>query len=164
MFSKGQANHQDGFEENKEYQVKKTNKSVYKLSERFKQKKGDNSDEEMENQNYITNVEKRSTSMNKIRSWSTEASESIKKKQKYAKRMEIDEEDQIGSKTSSSASEDDSKEIGSQEDMDEVTPQIDEEDQIRSKNSSSESEDDDLQFVYEDAFTKNDSKISAPLA
>ena len=51
-------------------------------------------------------------------------------------------EDQIGSKTSSSASEDDGKEIESQKDMDEVTPQVDEEDQIGSKISSSESEDD----------------------
>ena len=71
-------------------------------------------------------------------------------------KWKLEKEDQIGSKTSSSASEDDGKEIGSQEDMDEVTPQINEEYQIGSKNSLSESEDDDLQFVYEDAFTKND--------
>ena len=111
MFSKGQANPQDGVEGNKEFQEKKTKKSVSELSERFKQQKDGNSDEDMENPNYITKVEKKSTSMDKTRSWRTEANESFKKKQKYAKRIDIDEEDQIGSKTSSSESEDDDQQF-----------------------------------------------------
>ena len=111
MFSKGQANPQDGVEENEEYREKRTKKSVSELSERFKQQKDDNSDEDMENPNYITKVEKNSTNMDKTRSWRTEANESFKKKQKYAKRIDIDEEDQIGSKTSSSESEDDDQQF-----------------------------------------------------
>ena len=69
MFSKGQANPQDGVDENKEYQEKRTKKSVSELSERFKQQKDDNSDEEMENPNYFTKVGKRTKSVGKFKSW-----------------------------------------------------------------------------------------------
>ena len=69
MFSKGQANPQDGVEENKEYHEKRTKKSVSELSDRFKQKKDDNCDEDMVNPNYFTKVGKRAKSIGKIQSW-----------------------------------------------------------------------------------------------